>query len=571
MPLRNAGTAPVVCLLSLSIAWLTDLIDPDAFYPMAWRPRFNPFFASPDAIRHVALDSQGRVVCHAPGNVAITSFAFNFFCQQYPKAILPLANVSYFAKSVQELEYVATAIRNLVNTARQFPRNKKDFCYLDISPARMVEIHEAMRTAQPLANCQVRRPLKVQLESWVASPTGSLEVQGPNLAYRYRQLYQIADLPQYKARNIPKRLWLRHGVLYLFSERARVERWTEVDNEGFFRSRLQTMTTQCNRRWLHLTTHNIDILMQVSLRNFLDQAKQLDDGTWVVRDQVGFEFWPYCGTPCTPSLGHRRHGEAMHSGYPDGVEYPEDQTSFDPDKCNITYETWIWNAEKSSFKNPDEGLGAVLLARHRNLRSGPAVSKFWALPAPGDLRPRLDYDTVKFGPWSPLSNVPPTKVQDFRAEVGAWATKKSRNLNKQSRKSLQKNLDKELEEIPEQEDDLNEDGEDDGSMVDDETARFHGFNDEKDHMNAYTKIGHSIKNLVYRYDEWDIPGYHIPRYSSSQKSRSGSPPTDDDDSFSEDSDEDIALSGDEGKPKPLPMKRIDDAYLDERRRRRGPG
>lgn len=34
-----------------------------------------------------------------PGNIAITSTAFNRFCGRFPRVILPLANISFYATS----------------------------------------------------------------------------------------------------------------------------------------------------------------------------------------------------------------------------------------------------------------------------------------------------------------------------------------------------------------------------------------------------------------------------------------------------------------------------------------
>lgn len=71
------------------------------------------------------------------------------------------------------------------------------------------------------------------------------------------------------------------------------------------------------------------------------------------------------------------HGQPMLSGYPKGNEYPTDQTCFDEKKCNVTYESWCWNAEKGAFH---EGTKDEMLARHRNLRPDHEVQQYWELP-----------------------------------------------------------------------------------------------------------------------------------------------------------------------------------------------
>ena len=119
--------------------------------------------------------------------------------------------------------------------------------------------------------------------------------------------------------------------------------------------------------------------MQVTLRNYLEMAHKLDDGTWVVRDAVGNEFWPFVNTPLSASIGHRRHGQPLTTGYPQGIEYPQvqDQIDFEASQCNIVYETWPWNCEKFNFAGSD--LEEKLLVRHQNLRSDVELSQFWEM------------------------------------------------------------------------------------------------------------------------------------------------------------------------------------------------
>ena len=90
-----------------------------------------------------------------------------------------------------------------------------------------------------------------------------------------------------------------------------------------------------------------DLLMQVCLRSYLSQAKQIPgkhrvtgSEIWVFRDPSGLEFMPYNGYPRVVSVGKRRHDLEMTTGYPKGVKYPKDQTKdFDDAACNMSHET----------------------------------------------------------------------------------------------------------------------------------------------------------------------------------------------------------------------------------------
>ena len=126
----------------------------------------------------------------------------------------------------------------------------------------------------------------------------------------------------------------------------------------------------------------------MSFRNFLDQAQQLSDGTWVSRDEIGFEGWPYTNTPLTMSIGHKKHGRPLTTGYPEGVSFPTNQKNYDETKNNFTWETWCWNCEKSSF-NSRQTID-LLIARHRNLRAAEEVKQYYQVIPEDELNEDTD-------------------------------------------------------------------------------------------------------------------------------------------------------------------------------------
>ena len=311
-----------------------------------------------------------------PGNVAVTSIAFNHFCGRFPKILLPLVNISHYAASVKTLEYVAKAMRNIVNTTHEIPILKQDRVDLDLPIHRVREIREALRTAQPLPGPKDNRHLwrlKGSNDNW--RPESLHQKRSDRLRYRYQQLNAIAALPRY--RHIPRSLWLRNEVFFPFSQRTPIQDWTDEDVDRFFGSHLRTLWGWCDRVAAHRGLFNKETLIQVTFRNFLDQAQQLSDGTWVSRDEIGFEGWPYTNTPLTMSIGHKKHGRPLTTGYPEGVSYPTDQKTYDETKNNFTWETWCWNCEKSSF-NSRQTIDK-LIARHRNLRAAEEVKQYYQI------------------------------------------------------------------------------------------------------------------------------------------------------------------------------------------------
>ena len=365
----------------------------------------DPFIATADGIRPIAFHSDGNIGYHVPGNIALTTWAFNLFCGAWPKIILPLTKISSQARTKAELNYVAISFRNLISTSHEYGRTLTARLNSTIVPSRMRELWEAMRTAQPLATRVYNRQLNVSTEKW--NPLKQRDPCKEILDYRYKQLRGIAG--QIKYQRIPERLWLRGGVFFPFSERSCVERWTQADCEAWFSYRVSRMRQKCNKD--HDTTLNADILMQIVLRRLLDMAQEIKgepdpnypgENLWVVRDQVGLELWPYDNTPCTASIAHKTHGQAMTTGYWEDDEYPDYRT-WDAEKCNILFQSWCWNCEKFNFPAEYED---EMLERHLNLREGAEINEIWEVRSPADVRSDPAFQTACMPSDRPLQELP---------------------------------------------------------------------------------------------------------------------------------------------------------------------
>lgn len=148
------------------------------------------------------------------------------------------------------------------------------------------------------------------------------------------------------------------------------------------------LESHCNRRFR--TTLNPDILMQVTLRRYLDGAIRIPGEhpthggpIWVFKDGGGFEVWPWIGTPLKLSFAHKIRGQEMTTGYTPDLYYPIDQVrDFNKSDCNILVESWAWNCAKGNFEIPE----SVLLARFDDLRTGPDAKQFWEIPSIDNLQ-----------------------------------------------------------------------------------------------------------------------------------------------------------------------------------------
>lgn len=185
----------------------------------------SPFTASPDGVFQVALDAEKNVGYHIPGNISITSQAFNFFLDRYPPICLPLTEKSRLAESRKDLDEVSKALCNLVTTMNSVPRLKKDRSKLGLNEQQMTELHDALRTAQP-------GPEPRRYYGWHAPGDGPgigrtyhlRTVQEAHIIYQYTQLHNIRRLPKYQPiiQDDPE-FYFKQGVFFPFSASAPVE------------------------------------------------------------------------------------------------------------------------------------------------------------------------------------------------------------------------------------------------------------------------------------------------------------------------------------------------------------
>ena len=132
-----------------------------------WDESFrDPFIASVDGIRPLAFHSVGTIGYHIPENIALTTWTFNLFCGAWPKIILPLTKISSQPRTKAELNYVTTSFRNLVYTSYENDKALTARLKSTITRSQTAELHEAMRTAQPLATRVFNRQLKISEENW---------------------------------------------------------------------------------------------------------------------------------------------------------------------------------------------------------------------------------------------------------------------------------------------------------------------------------------------------------------------------------------------------------------------
>ena len=356
-----------------------------------WQGRVQSrLLASPDAEQRIVRGNDGKLAYHILHNMRITTTALNMWCNQWPKSLALVAKIARRAKSKADLEYTTNLICNLVRTTRQYPFRLKHRLKRPFTDKELRDLREAERTGQPLRQEWPVRPLYLCSRMPLATV---FEIHfEPCRDKFYTGLDTIAALPEF--RNIPKEHWLRPDkagnlVMYLFSPRARLqEDWTDKIMWRWYIQSCHRLTTSCNRHHKDLTKMSFWILMYTHFYLYLGQSTTLADGTWVSRSQDGLEYWPFRGTPCTPSFGHRNHGKKMESGFPDdgftGKErlyFPEDPTRWDYEKCNIALENWGLNGARGTTDESD--IPAILECLDV---SETGMENFWDLAGPDKLR-----------------------------------------------------------------------------------------------------------------------------------------------------------------------------------------
>ncbi|CAD6564261.1 MAG: hypothetical protein ASARMPREDX12_002604 [Alectoria sarmentosa] len=333
-----------------------------------WDESFrDPFIASVDGIRPLAFHSVGTIGYHIPENIALTTWTFNLFCGAWPKIILPLTKISSQPRTKAELNYVTTSFRNLVYTSYENDKALTARLKSTITRSQTAELHEAMRTAQPLATRVFNRQLKISEENWSTGNSQTL----------LKKLWTI-DINNFKVQPVNSNIGeLPNGF--------------GVGRAYFSPSQNALILRDGHRPTARLGSNiAVDILMQVVLRRLLDMAQEIEgepdqdhpgENFWVVRDRVGLELWPHDDTPCTASIAHKIHGQVMTTGYWEGDEYRE-YTTWDAEKCNVLFESWCWNCEKFNFQVEYED---DMLERHLSLREGPEIKENWEIRSPADM------------------------------------------------------------------------------------------------------------------------------------------------------------------------------------------
>ena len=380
----------------------------------------NSFTINFDEIYQLVYDSNNRLKYHVFENVDVTTHAFNRFAKRYSKIVLFLINVLYFAKNAKKFVYVIHATKNFVNIMSNISHRRKNRFKVNLIFDRVTEINESFQIAQSMSK-------RIRYNFWRCFENEMIrfrnEISFNVFEYRYKQLEVIANFSQY--RHIFRNFWLKNEVLYLFFHRASIKKWFEFNNERWFEYHFKHLLEKCDRNFKRHVKLNIEILMQISLRNYLSKIARFSNETWVIRNEIENEFWLFLNTSLSEFIDHRKYESSLKIEYFQDVEYSKNQSFFDDAKCNIVYENWFWNCEKYYFDDND--IEKVLLVRHRDLRFFVEIIRFWKLQF--TIRTN-DFDisainatrkTRKF-----VIKRSTQKSHDSKIKAKNWVTKKSR-------------------------------------------------------------------------------------------------------------------------------------------------
>lgn len=385
-------------------AWVADVCpDISKEEQQQWGTFQDYNVASIEATMPIALGSNGETMHHARQNYVVTALYLNLFHHEFPPSAFKIAQISRNATSMAELREAATRATNLAITVSEIKSTALGKYHQHLSPARIAELQEAMRTCQPLLSRTSVSKLSIAHKRFMKNRQSDAAWRSQHHDWVYEQLHQIHQLPEF--RHLPVSTWLTpKGVFYPYSANAPTDRWTNEDLWQDFRSRYQMMKSKCNRKWATITIASPELIILEVMGLWLEMQKPLLDKSgevikdtagnviYVARDPSGLELWPQKRTMNVASFGHDVHGEAMQLSYVD--YYPTNQAlQRDTSRRNVVWITWCTNKMNAKVRNDLQQHQADQL---NNLREDSLMTAYWDFSEP--VKTDADCQIVKYVP-----------------------------------------------------------------------------------------------------------------------------------------------------------------------------
>lgn len=368
----------------------------------AWNGKsYHPLTPSIDSFMPIVKQLNGKTGCHYPGNVSITSDSLNHMFRHYPKYLLyPLTRmVATFDPEVYSRS-LGVFRDSLINDyeIRPFSEAHASRRIGLPCPANIDEILHALRSGKLLPRTV---PKVIVWRTTLRSRGASQNWQFPDFAYHLRQLHLAAQRYGLDTDEL-RCCWLRDGVFFPFALDSVVLHWTWYDCLLFFVEKLKRMRAECDHLFKNQANRPDcsagELMLTVAYLHLRKVATDLEKGyplRLAGHDEAGLVLHPTIRFLLTSSIGHKHHGRQMLTGLLNYNPSKESDCTFDPDVCNICWETQACNQLKFTYH--EDYYDAVLFAQlYKQPRDKPMDNTPVSLP-PGDeiwseLRDEVNYD-----------------------------------------------------------------------------------------------------------------------------------------------------------------------------------
>ena len=319
----------------------------------------HPLTPSVDGFLRFVRGTNNKVMYHFPGNINVTSDSVNRLFRHYPKflghAFRRLITANKHEDYVKGLRLCQSALINdyelgvfgHAHRSKYLGRPCNDFKNFDQAVEALISCKPLPRTVKKSIVWRTKKSRVVpdDVEHW----------KFDDFEYFMAQLHVAAKKHNLDTPELQK-TWLRDGKFFPFSQDSFVPRWTHWDCFEYFAQKLSTMRNHCDRHFKNQANRPScsvqELMIVVAHLHMAKVAKDLKKGReprMCGRDQAGLLLYPTLAWLLSASIGHDKHGMQMLIGLT-GYD-PQNGTDciFDPDKCNILWETWACNLIKFCY------------------------------------------------------------------------------------------------------------------------------------------------------------------------------------------------------------------------------
>ena len=358
--------------------------------------RLHPQRPSLDAFCAVVRGKDNKTMYHFPGNVHIISDSVNRLMKNHPKYLLHVICGMVAATTYEDYEAghavfgdslinhyelgVLGSNRTSVRLGLACDSFQNDF----------KSITEAMLDGEPLPRTVSRE--KILRTTVRSSPVPfNIDLQAykfPDFEYMMREIDRAAQITGLTSQQ-HRAAWSRNGVFCPFAINSEFVRWTHWDCFNFFSEKLERMSNHCDHLYKNQANRPDctvqELMVTVAYLHMWKVAQDLKEGRDIRlcgRDEAGLLLYPTIQWMLASSLGHDDHGKQMLTGMKGFDLGNETECEFDPEICNICWETQGCNNFKWAYHKE---YYPQLFGQLKKLRVSPAPGATLCLPSAAEI------------------------------------------------------------------------------------------------------------------------------------------------------------------------------------------